>query len=61
MANIVGEKALDESGYYCELKMDGLAVSLVYENGALQYGATRGNGYIGEDITENLKTVRAIL
>lgn len=49
-----------ESGYYCELKIDGLAIELVYENGILKVGATRGNGIIGENVTQNLKTVEVI-
>ncbi len=49
-----------ESGYYCELKIDGLAIELVYKNGVLEVGATRGDGTIGENVTQNLKTVEAI-
>lgn len=46
--------------FYCEMKMDGLAVSLVYEDGMLKSGATRGDGVVGEDVTQNLKTVDAV-
>jgi DNA ligase (NAD+) len=49
-----------EIEFVCELKIDGSAVSLVYENGEFLRGATRGNGVVGEDITSNLKTIKSI-
>lgn len=46
--------------YCCELKLDGVAVSLIYEYGELVYAATRGDGSIGEDITANIRTIRTV-
>lgn len=59
LVRIAGED-VRKSGYTCELKIDGAAVSLTYREGVLIAGATRGNGVIGENVTANLRTIRQI-
>ena len=54
------KKEFNNPKYVCELKIDGLSVSLIYKDGILQSAATRGNGSIGEDITHNVKTISSI-
>jgi len=56
----LGEGRIRESGYLCELKVDGLALDLVYERGRLVRAATRGDGRVGEDVTANVRTISAI-
>ena len=57
---LLPESEKNKVDYYCELKIDGLAIELIYKDGVLQTGSTRGDGNVGEDITQNLKTVEAI-
>lgn len=59
LENYLG-RSLENIDFYCELKIDGLAIELVYEDGLLVQGSTRGDGLIGEDVTQNLKTIEAI-
>jgi DNA ligase (NAD+) len=55
------ERALgQEADFVCELKIDGVAVSLTYEDGVYTLGATRGDGHVGDDITANIRTIRAV-
>jgi DNA ligase (NAD+) len=56
----LGEQQITRSGFLCELKIDGLAINLLYENGRLAGGATRGDGRVGEDVTDNVRTITSI-
>ena len=59
-ARVAGLLERESFDLVCELKYDGLAVALTYENGVLVRGATRGNGAVGEDVTQNLRTINSI-
>lgn len=54
------ERAIDDLWFTCEPKLDGLAVNLTYEQGQLIFGATRGDGRVGEDVTSNIKTIPSV-
>src|SRR4051812_21271391 len=56
----VDKEAGSVAGYLCELKIDGLAIALLYENGRLVRGVTRGDGRAGEDVTNNIRTIAAV-
>ena len=53
-------EGVDDAEFLCELKVDGLAISLTYENGTLTRGVTRGDGRVGEDVTNNVRTIKVI-
>lgn len=59
-ARLVGALGREPTGFSCELKIDGLAVSLTYEGGVLTQAATRGDGAVGEDVTANVRTIRSV-
>ena len=56
--NLLNEE--DQIEYYCEPKLDGLAIELTYEEGILKIGSTRGDGMVGENVTQNIKTIESI-
>ncbi|MBZ9578078.1 NAD-dependent DNA ligase LigA [Patescibacteria group bacterium] len=60
ISKLLARREMSEIDFYCELKIDGLAIELIYQNEILKTGSTRGDGIIGEDITQNLKTIEAI-
>ncbi|MBX4200991.1 NAD-dependent DNA ligase LigA [Candidatus Parcubacteria bacterium] len=60
ISRLLTEEEKNAVDFYGELKIDGLAIELIYKDGILETGSTRGDGFIGEDITQNLKTVQSI-
>ena len=60
ISKLLTQNEKDKIDFYCELKIDGLAIELIYRDGIFEIGSTRGDGFVGEDITQNLKTVQSI-
>lgn len=60
ISRLLSDNEKQELDFYCELKIDGLAIELIYEDGFLKTGSTRGDGVVGEDVTQNIKTIDAI-
>jgi DNA ligase (NAD+) len=60
LAKQAGEEAVEALDYVCELKIDGVAMSIRYENGRYVQAATRGDGRVGEDVTENIRTLESV-
>lgn len=59
-ARFSSKPAIEKSGFFAELKIDGLAMALIYKNGVLEAAVTRGDGTTGEDVTQNIKTIDAV-
>jgi len=60
ISKLLTSEEKEQIDFYCEPKLDGLAIELIYRHGILKIGSTRGNGITGEDVTQNLKTIEAI-
>ncbi|MGC8851837.1 MAG: NAD-dependent DNA ligase LigA [Minisyncoccia bacterium] len=60
ITKLIAPEDIKKLQFYCEHKFDGLAISLIYEDGIFKVGSTRGDGYTGEDVTQNLKTIESI-
>jgi DNA ligase (NAD+) len=59
-AKLLDKKDIEKIDYYCEPKLDGLAIELIYKDGILTVGSTRGDGVVGENVTQNLKTIESL-
>jgi DNA ligase (NAD+) len=60
ISKLLTKEEIEKLDFFCEPKLDGLAIELIYENGILKIGSTRGDGIFGENVTENLKTIESL-